>query len=235
MKGIWSGIAWVLIWATLIVFSVGLALIPFALYAYLTFSGAEKRQAKAFEKLASTIMAEEKVISQAIQHRIFALWNRRVVVAITNSRLVLIKRGLLGGFNMQDIQWKDLDDAKLNQNVLPMYCGSNLIFSHLNASVGAMEIDGIPDREASDIYTNAQAEEQAWEEKRRIRSIEEVRAASGGIAIHTGHQHAPVTGAQPSAGSAMLEQIENAKRLLDSGAISDAEFQEMKSKIISAA
>ena len=54
------------------------------------------------------------------------------------------------------------------------------------------------------------------------------------MTINTGQQTSAPAAALASSGNAMLEQIENAKRLLDSGTISDSEFQEMKSKIISA-
>lgn len=228
MKGIFSALLWAIVW--LAICFTGFGVLLFAVYAYFAFVGADKRHTQALEKLNTTLMNGETVVTQAVQHRIFALWHRRVSLAITNSRIVIVERGILGGFKMKDIQWKDLHDAKLDQNVLSQYCGSNLVFGHFNGSVGALEINGIPDQEAAEIYSRSQAEEQAWEEKRRVRAIEEVRAASGGVTIHSGgQQNAP----SAPAGNGMLEQIENAKRLLDSGAISDAEFQEMKSKIIS--
>ena len=210
-----------------------MGLIIFAAYAYFAFVGSDKREVQALDKLSSTLMNDEQIVSQAVQHRIFALWHRRVSLAITNSRIVVVERGLLGGFKMKDIQWKDLADVKIDQNVLSQYCGSNLVFAHYNGSVGAIEVAGIPDREASEIYSKSQTEEQAWEEKRRVRAIEEKRAASGGVTINSGLQSSAPAGLAFS-GNAMLEQIENAKRLLDSGVISDAEFQEMKAKIISA-
>ncbi|NBU83973.1 MAG: hypothetical protein EBS21_05110 [Sphingomonadaceae bacterium] len=233
MKGIFYLLGWALVWVAICMLSRGLGLIIFPAYAYFTFAGSDKREVQALDKLSSTLMNDEEIVSQAVQHRIFALWHRRVSLAITNSRIVVVERGLLGGFTMKDIQWKDLADVKIDQNVLSQYCGSNLVFAHYSGSVGAIEVAGIPDREASEIYSKSQAEEQAWEEKRRVRAIEEKRAASGGVTIHSGPQSSVPT-AQAFSGNAMLEQIENAKRLLDSGVISDAEFQEMKAKIISA-
>ncbi len=153
------------------------------------------------------------------------------MVAITNSRLIVLNRGVLGGFKMKDIQWKDLHDAKLKQNILSGMCGSNINFEHLNEAVGELHVKGIPNSEASEIYSKAQAEEQAWEEKRRIREIEDVRAASGGTVIHTGATNQ--SSEQAGRGENILKQIEDAKKLLDQGVISDAEFQEMKAKILS--
>ena len=134
---------------------------------------------------------------------------------------------------MQDIQWKDLKDATLKQNILSGICGSNINFNHLNEGVGSMDVPGVPNEDATKIYTKAQAEEQAWEEKRRVREIEDVRAASGGTVIHTGAPASSSGAPQPPTGTDMLKQIEDAKKLLDQGIISDAEFQEMKANIIS--
>jgi hypothetical protein len=54
--------------------------------------------------------------------------------------------------------------------------------------------------------------------------MEEVRAAAGGVTVH----------AQPQAQTSnrMMDDIQQAKALFDTGAISDTEFQEMKSKIL---
>ena len=131
---------------------------------------------------------------------------------------------------MRDYQWKDLQDVKLSENMLPGIFGSSLRFTTGPDSTG-LHINGIPSDVASAIYTHAQSEGQAWEEKRRIRELEERRAASGGVHVHSGSSGAA---SGPPAGS-MLEEIARAKALLDAGAISDTEFQEIKAKVLSRA
>lgn len=200
----------------------------------MTYYGAQARADKASEQLSSTLMDGEYIEAEAIQHRVFALWRRRAIVGITKSRILVLRRGLFGGFKMVDIQWKDLENATIEQNVLPSLCGSNLKFKHLNAGAGRVEVDGVESDIAAVIYSKSQAQEQAWEEKRRVRKIEEVRAAAGGVVVHNGPataSAAPSTGG----GNRMLEEITKAKALFDAGAISDAEFQEMKAKILAAA
>ena len=233
MSGILNGLLWLMVWVGAIVGSVGVALVLFIPYLFLVFAGTQKRADKANENLNTILMSNEDLSAKAVQKRIFSLWSRRSIVAITSSRLIVLNRGLLGGFKMKDIQWKDLEDATLKQNILSGLCGSNVDFAHLNDGVGLMGVKGLPNQGATEIYSKAQAEEQAWEEKRRVREIEDVRAASGGTVIHTGAPASNSQSPQTGRGENMLQQIEDAKKLLDQGVISDAEFQEMKAKIIS--
>ncbi len=202
------------------------AIIP--IYCLVVFVGASKRIPKAEKKLSDTLMQNERVLQKAVQSRPFSFFSRRQLVAITNSRIILISRGLFGGFTMKDFQWKDLQDATISENVLPKYCGSNLNFHTLNNK--NISISGVPSETANAIYSVAQAEEQAWEEKIRIRTLEETRAAAGGVFVHSGN---PNNGSSNNSTTSVTEEIEKAKRLLDSGAISDSEFQEIKSKILS--
>ena len=231
MKGIFNVAAFAIVWGAAIFFTLGLALIPLGVVLFLTYAGAETRAAKAERIVQTTLMAGEQLISQTIQHRVFALWHRREVLAITDSRVILVRRGMIGGFKMSDIQWKDLKDVTIEQNVMDSICGSNLRFDHLNPAVPAMAMDGVRSEVASTMYARAQSEEQAWEEKRRVRAMEEVRAAAGGVVVHAPSPQS--SGA--SGGNRMLDEIQRAKKLLDDGVISDAEFQEMKSKILASA
>lgn len=231
MKGLSNLAAFVIVAAVSVFFSVGLALIPLGLLIGYMFVGAEVRAEKALSRVGNTLMDGETLIADALQKRVFALVSRRVVLAITSSRFITIKRGLLGGFTMQDVQWKDLRDVFMEENVLPSLCGSNIAFRHSSRNVGAVVVNGLDSDVTSTIYTKAQFEEQAWEEKRRVRDMEEVRAAGGGVTVNTGHA-GPSEPAKRRAGNPVLDEIIKAKELLDMGAISDAEFQEMKSKVL---
>jgi hypothetical protein len=242
MAGLVSALIWFTFWAIALIFTFGLALIPLAIDLYLTFHGADERAAGALAKLDNTLMDGEVIWQRGLQHRIFALFSRRTLVAITDNRIITVERGLFGGFIMWDIQWKDLRDAQLSQNVLPDLCGSNLKFYFVDKNVaGMVEVNGIGDEHASAIYSAAQSQEQAWEEKRRIRAMETDRAKSGGVFIQNSPNGAqqPTTSSllsdtSPTAPNRFIAEIRQAKALLDAGAISDVEFQTMKAKILAA-
>jgi len=225
MKGVTQLAIAVGIWLVISLVTFGIGLIALAIWAALVFVGAEARAAKASAMLDRTLMTGEEAIVRTMQHRAFALFKRREIVAITPSRIIAVQRGLLGGFVMRDMQWKDLKDVRLDQNILDSLCGSNLVFEPLTPGVPTVTIDGAPNDPAAQIYARAQFEEQAWEEKRRVRSMEETRAASGGVTIGA-------TGGVPGASDRIVDEIKRAKELLDSGAVSDSEFQEMKAKIL---
>jgi preprotein translocase subunit YajC len=200
------------------------------IYWLVVIRGTDERTEKARQKLQATLMKDEKVITSAIQNRIASLFKRRELIAITSSRFISINRSLFGGFTMRDYQWKDLQDVKISENILPGIFGSSLRFVTATDAAG-LHIDGIPSEVASAIYTHAQSEGQAWEEKLRIRELEEKRAASGGVHVHSGAPGA--AGGLPAA--SIMEEIAKAKALLDSGAISDTEFQEIKARVLSRA
>lgn len=227
MKGLINLAVAVGIWLAISVLTLGFGLIALAIWALLVFLGAEGRAAKAQAQLDHTLMTGEAILAQALQHRVFALFSRRRILAITTSRIVTIQRGLIGGFKMADMQWKDLKDVRIEQNILEGICGANLAFDHLSQPALAVAIDGVPSAAAAQMYARAQYEEQAWEEKRRVRTLEEMRAQAGGVTVGMA--------GSAEGGGGILDEIERAKALLESGAISDAEFQEMKSKILARA
>lgn len=202
----------------------GIPLIP--LYYFLVFHKSTTRIDKAEKKLLETLMKDETLIAKGIQTRPFAFYSRRKVIGITNSRIILIARGLLGGFSMNDFQWKDLHDAQISENALPDLCGSNLSFTALNQIIS---IPGVESKSASEIYKKAQSEEQAWEEKRRVRGLEELRAAAGGVTVHSSPNQQTQSETKSSNTGTVTEEIQKAKALLDAGAINDSEFQEIKS------
>lgn len=227
MRGISNIFIFIAFWFFFLTTSTGFGFILIPIYYYLVFHNAASRENKAREKLKNTLMKNESVVDYGIQNRIYALFTRRKLIAITNSRLILISRSIFGGFSMKDYQWKDLLNANISENILPNICGSKISFTVSN-SHSTMTIDGLQNHIASSIYSHAQAQEQEWEEKNRIRSLEEIRAMSGASVVNVGEQ----VQTEPKENN-IFSSLEKAKQLFDSAAISDSEYQELKSKILS--
>lgn len=208
----------------------GAAVVFFAFYCWMVFAGGPARAQKAQAKLQGALIKGETVVATGIQMRVHALFTRRELIAITSSRLIQIKRSILGGFNMKDYQWKDLKDVQLSENTIPGLAGSKLVF--LTHTAGRpIVIDGVPSAVATEIYSFAQGKEQEWEEKNRIRDLEDRRAASGATVVSMGNTE----GNRAASTDGIFEKLQKAKALFDSGAISDAEYQELKSKLLSGA
>ena len=227
MGGVLKIIQFIIVWGLIAFGTKGYGLILFPLYYWLVFVGGEARIQKAQAKLQSTLMKDEAVIASGLQQRLFALFTRRMLVAITSSRLIEIRRSQLGGFSMKDYQWKDLRDAQMSENIIPNVFGAKLDLVVRSGSED-ITIDGLPSDVASAIYSHAQAQEQEWEEKNRVRDLEEKRAMSGASVVNVGGQDAPKSDERD-----LFASIEKAKKLFDTGVISDAEYQELKAKIIS--
>ena len=231
MDGITNIIGTAIGWIFFILATFGIALVPFAAWIYLVFSGEKARKAKAESYLKDTLMDGEGLIAFAIEKRPAALMTRRSVLGITSSRIILIRRGYFGGFTMEDNQWKDLVDVQIAELALEEICGTKLEFNFINQSNNFSSHIGSD--VARVIYKKAQSEEQAWEEKRRVREMEERRASAGGIFISGQAGSESASTESPDNKGSVLEQIQKAKGMLDDGAISDAEFNEIKAKILS--
>jgi hypothetical protein len=215
----------VLAWVVIIVGTLGVGLLLVPVYWLLVIKGSEGRALKAADKLQKTLMEGEHLVSTALQMRLLALTTRRQLVGLTGSRLIFINRSRFGGFTMRDYQWKDLTDVQLSENMLPNWFGSQLSFK---ANGSLVAIDGVRSDDAAEMYRHAQRQEQAWEEKRRVRELEELRASSGGTTVHAGH----TPGVPSVGGPGALEELQKAKKLLDEGIVSDVEYQEIKAKIL---
>ena len=188
---------------------------------------------KALEHLTSVLVAGETLDAWAIQRRLFALTGRRILIAATSGRFIKIKRGLFGGFDMADFRWQDIGDAKIKVGIF----GADIFMKIFGSTDMAISKDsnqdlvlpGFRKDQAEKIYRLAQAQDQSWREKRRIRELEELRAKSGGITIgaNMGSQQ---TGNASEDASSKLQQ---AKQMLDNKLITDSEFESIKAKIIS--
>jgi len=184
-------------------------------------------------QLRSVLISGETVEAWVIQMRLFALLHRRLLIAATSGRLIVLSRKLLGGFDVTTIRWQDLEEVTLRVGMLSADLALRAGKSTDLASLGAagshrVEFRGLRRSEAQAVYRICQSQDQAWREKRRVRELEELRARSGGIQV------SPGTLATGGAGeSDAVRRLQEAKQLLDARLISDAEYEAIKAKIIS--
>ncbi len=188
----------------------------------------------ALQNLSSVLTADEKLEAWAIQRRIFALNHRRIALGATSGRFLAITRPLLGGFDLTDVRWQDLKEVHLRVGLLgadlrlTAYTGGDL--ASASGPVRVHLYQGLRKDQAQALYRICQAHDQAWREKRRVRDLEELRARSGGIQLSPG----PAAGGAAAAAEAdAANRLRSAKSMLESGLITDAEYEALKAKIIS--
>jgi hypothetical protein len=193
---------------------------------------AEPGLQRPLEYLRSILIPSESLEAWAIQHRLFALAHRRVLVAATSGRLIMITRPLLGGFDVCDIRWQDLEEVTLRVGILAADLAVRAgkaadLASQGAAGVRRLDFPGLRKGQAQAVYRICQAQDQAWREKRRIRELEELRARSGGIQVSSSPS------AAAPASSDAVRRLQEAKQMLDERLITDSEYEAIKAKIVS--
>ncbi|HEY1726533.1 MAG TPA: hypothetical protein VGF89_14005 [Steroidobacteraceae bacterium] len=192
---------------------------------------------RALEHLQSVLIPGETLEAWAVQRRVFALNHRRLLVAASSGRFICIARKLIGGFDLHDIRWQDLEEIKLRVGILSADLSvrsgrpSDLASQGESAS-RVLEVGGLRKAQAEAVYRICQSQDQQWREKRRIRELEELRARAGGIQFSAGGASgAASAGAAAAAGDAM-HRLQEAKQMLDSKLITDSEYEAIKARIV---
>jgi hypothetical protein len=183
-------------------------------------------------QLRTVLIAGETLEAFAIQRRVFALTHRRLLVAATSGRLVVLVRRLLGGFDVSTIRWQDLEEITLRVGTisaeLAVRAGKATDLASLaTAGTSQVQLRGLRKEQAQAVYRICQGQDQAWREKRRVRELEELRARSGGIQVAS----APL--GQAVAGGDAVRRLQEARQLLEAKLITDAEYEAIKAKIVS--
>lgn len=186
------------------------------------------------EYLRSVLIPSETLEAWAVQHRLFALTHRRVLVAATSGRLIVITRHLIGGFDVSDIRWQDLEEVTLRVGIigadLSVRAGKAADLASQGAAASRrLDFHGLRKEQAQAVYRICQAQDQAWREKRRVRELEELRARSGGIQVSSG----PSVASGPTGVADPVRRLQEARQMLEAKLITDAEYEAIKAKIVS--
>lgn len=186
---------------------------------------------KPLGELRSVLIPGETLEAFAIQRRVYALLHRRLLVAATSGRLVVLTRKLLGGFDVATIRWQDLEEITLRVGVisaeLAVRAGKATDLASLATHGSQVVLKGLRKDQGQAVYRICQSQDQAWRERRRVRELEELRARSGGIQVSSG----PALGTGAADGDA-VRRLTEAKQLLDAKLITDAEYEAIRAKIV---
>jgi hypothetical protein len=196
----------------------------------------DPRLAQAVQHLTALLVPGETLVAYAVQRRLFALLHRRLLVAATTGRLIQIQRGIFGGYAPIDMRWQDIESAHLRVGIfgadLTITSRGRQDLASTGQAIGAIGTPGLRKQQAEQVYRAAQAQEQSWREKRRVRDLDELRAKSGGIQLGGGGSPLGGAGSGGAAGDDPLERLERAKKMLAGGLITDSEYESIKAKIV---
>ena len=195
----------------------------------------DHRLTEAVQHLTALLVPGESIVAYAVQRRLFALLHRRMLVAATTGRLIRIERGIFGGYTPVDMRWQDIENAQLQVHIfgadLTITSRAREDLASTGQAAGVITTTGLRKDQAEQVYRAAQAQEQSWREKRRVRDLDELRAKSGGIQFGS----APGMAAPGAAGGTAndpLARLQRAKGMLAGGLITDSEYESIKAKIV---
>ena len=181
----------------------------------------------------------EEIEAMAVQRRVFALTHRREAVAATSGRLIIVHRNLIAGYKPADCRWQDVHQSAVTVGIFGATLTITASFGNdlaMDQQGGArvLGLNGLRKDEAREVYRVCQAREQAWREKHRIRELEEMRAKAGGFQFASGGGGmSGFSGGGDQGGQSLTARLQRAKELLDSGLLTDTEFEQVKAKILS--
>lgn len=198
------------------------------------------------QQLETLLVAGEALLAQALEHRLYALLHRRHVAAATSTRFILLKRPLLGGYEPLDIRWQDLKDAAITVGMFTASLALTYDANRSDTAAGegdqrSVRVRSLTIEAAQALYRECQAQELAWREKRRVRTMEEMRAQAGGVQIATGVYPQGAAGeaaqdpprlAAAGNGEDPVERLSRARSMLAQGLITDAEYEAIKARVV---
>ena len=192
--------------------------------------------AEALATLKGLLTVDETLEAWAVQHRLFAIAHRRVLIAATTGRFISLSRRLIGGYDSADIRWQDLKESHIKAGIiaadLTLVAQSSADLNIASEVNRVWTFEGLRKDQAAAIYRICQQHDQVWREKRRVRELEELRARAGGGQIGGAQNHFPAADSTAGAESESARRLRQAREMLDAKLISDAEFETIKAKII---
>ena len=182
--------------------------------------------AQVFEKVAQLLTAGEEIAYIAVEKPLVSLSPDSVV--LTNKRFILYRPKIFGRVEFEDYIWRDLHSAELVEGVI------NSRFLVQTTEGLTLTVENLPKVQARKIYAFAQQMEEFVREERRVREMEEKRAAAGGINIGAAGAAASQAAIQPPppAKEDPVQVLGKLKQMLDQGLITADEYNAKKKDLI---
>lgn len=177
-------------------------------------------------RVSEILTTGETILYVAVQKKLVVNFSPDCVV-LTNRRFIAYRPKLLGRVSFEDYVWRDLRDARLKEGVI----GATLTLETVAGE--PIAIDHLPKAQARRLYAFAQEMEEKVREERRMRELEEKRAAAGGIVMNTAGKNVgiePMDGTRGETDPA--ERLKRLKQMLDAGLITQGEYESKRADII---
>jgi hypothetical protein len=145
-------------------------------------------------------------------------------VLLTNKRFMIVRPKMMG-MTFEDHIWRSVEDVHMSEQMMTATITCKVKGGNV------LSIDSIPKKQARKIYSYAQEVEERMIEERRVRDMEEKRAAAGGVVIHGSHGMGAAT-AQQSQAEDPMAVLGKLKKMLDAGLIQASEYESKKADIL---
>ncbi len=190
-------------------------------------TNAESRSQNAIrEKVAQILTKDESITAVSTQKKPILNWTPDSAV-LTNRRFIIYRPRVFNRVTFDDYIWRDLQDAKLVEGMF----GATLTMK--TATGRTISLDYLPKNEARRLYAIAQEMEEKVREERRIREMEETRAAAGGVVVQRPQEQVAVGSAVGQNSEDPMQKLAKLKGMLDAGLISSEEYDNKKADILS--
>lgn len=178
-----------------------------------------------FSKVSELLTKEERITYIAVQEKPVINVAPDAVV-LTNRRFIVYHPKLLGRVDMEDFIWRDLVDVRLKEGIM----GATILLQTVQGRT--ITLSYLPKPQARKIYATAQEMEERVREERRLREIEEKRAAAGGVVIQQGVSP-NIQGNTNATGEDPVQKLKQLKEMLDATLITQGEYESKRQAILS--
>lgn len=181
-----------------------------------------KQLEKVVSRIEGILTTGEKIEYLAVQKKPLINISPDSLV-LTNKRIIIFRPANMGlTLNFSDILWKDVKDCHIKEGFL----GTDFFIKGVNKERGV--IPNLPKDQARKLYRIAQEREEEMIEVRRQRSMEESRAGAANVVLSSDDKPTKSSGNDDP-----MHKLKQLKELLENDLISQEEFENKKTEILS--